>query len=114
MQNQKTYTFHQDAGHGWLAVRTEELIDLGILHLVSDYSYQRGKTTYLEEDCDYALFWNAYKVIHGTEPITKQGKYKDRSSIRSYERFSSKAQPNIFMNKSYQNYKLHNLNLEKF
>ena len=82
----KKYKFYSDAGHGWLAVKREELIEQGVLHRVSHYSYQKGKTVYLEEDCDATLF---------IQTIEKRGvkvEYTDvyvgqRSPIRSYESF---------------------------
>ena len=87
LHQMKTYTFHNDPGHGWLAVKREELVKLGILEEISSYSYQKGKTVYLEEDCDYATFYNAYKAKYGIEPQTKSS-YQERSPIRSYYRFS--------------------------
>lgn len=53
------YTFHSDAGHGWLEVHKDELDLFGIADKVSSYSYVRGDKVYLEEDCDAALFINA-------------------------------------------------------
>lgn len=52
------YDFHADPGHGWLAVPVAELKRLGIKDKISRYSYMArdGKTAYLEEDCDYAVF----------------------------------------------------------
>ena len=57
-------TFHNDPGHGWLAVPMELLHTLGIAHEISRYSYHSndGKTAYLEEDCDYSRFVAAAKV----------------------------------------------------
>lgn len=57
----KTYFFYTDPGHGWLEVPRELLHDLGIADRVSEYSYQRGDSVYLEEDCDYFLFYQAMK-----------------------------------------------------
>ena len=48
----KSFNFHMDAGHGWLAVKRKALEDADLLNQVSDYSYQRGETVYLEEDSD--------------------------------------------------------------
>ena len=86
----KTYTFHQDAGHGWLAVPLEECIKLGILKDITSYSYFKGCTIYLEEDCDMQLFFESYNGKFGEEPKLKQAKYKERSQVRSYMRFTSK------------------------
>lgn len=77
----KTYIFHVDGGHGWLAVKRKELIELGILDKISSCSYQKGKTVYLEEDMDYSTFVDANGAVSYKES------YQDRSPIRSYENF---------------------------
>lgn len=51
--------YHQDPSHGWLEVPRSELVAAGIANKVSRYSYQRGNTVYLEEDCDAPLFVQA-------------------------------------------------------
>jgi len=56
MNPDKVYIFHEDPGHGWLAVKRKELVELDIIHKVSSCSYERGETVYLEEDCDASLF----------------------------------------------------------
>jgi len=56
MSRISTYTFYEDPGHGWLSVKRQELVDLNILNQISSYSYQRGNTVYLEEDCDAPVF----------------------------------------------------------
>ena len=43
---------HSDPGHGWLAVKLSEIKMLGIETDISEFSYIKGKTAYLEEDCD--------------------------------------------------------------
>lgn len=62
MEKIKTFYFHQDAGHGWLAVPRKELKALGILTQISGYSYQKGQTVYLEEDIDAQIFLDAYRA----------------------------------------------------
>lgn len=83
----KTYVFHEDAGHGWLAVKRKELIDLGIIDKVSPCSYQNGQTVYLEEDCDAPLFLRAMeaegKKVDYRVSVCKQ----DYSPIRYYQGF---------------------------
>jgi hypothetical protein len=54
-----TLKFYSDPAHGWLAVKRELLYDLGIAAKVSFYSYERGKTVYLEEDCDMPILIRA-------------------------------------------------------
>ena len=82
------YIFHVDAGHGWMAVKRAELKRLGILDKITPYSYQRGGTVYLEEDCDAATFMDAKTEVG--ETVTKDNlreSYQDRSPIRSYGHF---------------------------
>lgn len=62
------FKFYCDPGHGWLAVKRTLLDELGIAHLISPYSYAKGGTVYLEEDCDASVFFKAYKDLHGSEP----------------------------------------------
>lgn len=91
----KTYIWHVDPSHGWLAVKTEELKKLNLINKISSYSYisRSGKTIYLEEDCDASLFVNAKKELK--QDIDEKGrinateKYTDnRSPIRNLEQFS--------------------------
>jgi hypothetical protein len=90
MRNDKTYLFHADAGHGWLQVERQELVDLRIDHIVSIFSFQNNRDVYLEEDCDMPLFVMAYKEKFGYEPriidpaIWMIGDY---SPIRDFEMY---------------------------
>jgi hypothetical protein len=89
----KTYIWAVDAGHEWLAVKKQELEDLGIANDISTYSYQKGGTAYLEGDCDAARFIDAYKARHGVEPKTKQGKHWDRQPCRSFDMYEPTFKP---------------------
>jgi hypothetical protein len=80
------YTFHTDAGHGWLQVHIDELELYGIADQVSSYSYKNGVHVYLEEDCDATLFINTlenkgiqfkYNTLHTN----------DDSIIRTFKRY---------------------------
>jgi len=71
----KTYIWAIDAGHAWLAVKEKELIELNIQDKITDFSFHKGATVYLEEDSDAATFINAYTAKHGVKPKTKEGKY---------------------------------------
>ena len=84
----KTYKFYADPGHGWLAVKTEELMDLGIITQISSCSYMRGGTTYLEEDSDASLFLSTYKDARGVEPKHIYEHTNNRSAIRSYDSYN--------------------------
>jgi hypothetical protein len=79
--------FYTDSGHGWLAVKRDLLVTLGITHKITAYSYQRGETAYLEEDCDLSEFMSAarqagidvqftYKHTNGRHPIRSYARYQ--------------------------------------
>ena len=79
-------TYYTDPGHGWFAVKRDLLTKLGILYSISTYSYQKGQTVYLEEDCDATLLFARAKSM-GIE-VTYAEKHTDkRHPIRSYTRF---------------------------
>lgn len=78
-----TRKLYCDPGHGWLAVKTAELDDLGIAQEISHCSYQRGKTTYLEEDCDAPRYIEAQKA-RGVKVDVVCKHTNRRSPIRSY------------------------------
>lgn len=78
--------FYSDPGHGWLAVKRRALTDLGIADKISVFSYTRGDTVYLEEDCDAYVLVKAFKA----RGVTVKFDYRstDRTSpIRSYDRY---------------------------
>ena len=80
------YIFHSDPGHGWLAVKRKELIKLDIIDSISEYSYQKGDTVYLEEDCDAGLFLQA-KSDRGEEVDVRES-YRYTTPIRNYLSFA--------------------------
>jgi len=82
-----TYTFYEDPGHGWLAVDVTELQRLGIADRISRYSYLKGETAYLEEDCDFAVFARA-KEAQG-EAFTYRTVHQESTPIRSYKGYQS-------------------------
>jgi len=82
----KPYTFHSDAGHGWMEVSLMELIKLGIANQISSFSYKKGMNVYLEEDDDAAKFLNAKKKIGEEVEIVEV--YKADSPIRSYQSYT--------------------------
>lgn len=79
--------YHNDAAHGWVAVKRALLKELGILDKITHCSYQRGNTVYLEEDQDLDTFMDAAKEA-GLEIHFKEMRHVFRSHIRSYEPFS--------------------------
>lgn len=81
--------YHNDGGHGWYAVKRKKLESMGILNNVSGFSYERGETVYLEEDCDASLFFNALSEEEKAT-IKVIDSYQDRSPVRSYSRFTKR------------------------
>ncbi len=78
--------YFTDPGHGWAAVKIKILQDLGIADRISHYSYSRGKTAYLEEDCDFSLLIGALQAAGISYVITE--KHTDRRHpIRSYSTY---------------------------
>jgi hypothetical protein len=81
-----TLNFHNDGGHGWVACKKDLVIALGIAGSISRYSYQRGGTAYLEEDCDMPILMRAIEA-KGVRVVLRD-KYRDESPIRGYQSFS--------------------------
>lgn len=81
----KKYHFYSDSGHGWLAVKIKELVRLNLMDKISSYSYIKGKTVYLEEDCDASMFIQAKKLIN--EKVEIKTTNYNRAPIRSYKAF---------------------------
>jgi len=89
-QKVKTYKFYSDSGHGWLAVKKEDLVMLCIAGDISHYSYTKGDTVYLEEDCDFTKFLLAMR----NEGLSESYRIVDvdhglRSRIRSYDSYNT-------------------------
>lgn len=87
-----TAHFVSDPGHGWLVVSMQRLQAYGITEsMVSSFSYRSPDYTQiaLEEDCDAALFLNAFVAAHGVSPfITEQ--HQDPCPIRQWPGFGTK------------------------
>ena len=82
--------FYSDPGHGWAAVKRKVLEDLGIIDRISHYSYQKGDTVYLEEDCDYPLFATTLNAtLNGVVFEYVEKSTNNRSAIRSYDSFKA-------------------------
>ena len=77
---------HSDAGHSWLAVKLADLEMLGIKTDITEYSYVKGKTAYLEEDKDATTYIEAMKS-KGIDVIVRHGPPRDRSPIRSFKSY---------------------------
>jgi hypothetical protein len=85
--NTITIKFYSDDGHGWAAVKRKMLDELGIMDKITPYSYQKGATVYLEEDCDFSSFMDAIRATGITVNI-KEIIHDGRRPIRSYDRFA--------------------------
>lgn len=84
----KDYNFYSDDGHGWLAVKRSEVNALGLQDKISNYSYQKGNTVYLEEDSDTSLFINT-KVSLGDTIRFNEVYHRGQSWIRGLEHYAS-------------------------
>ena len=80
------YRFIEDPGHGWLEVPISELKILDIQDQISDCSYMKGDKAYLEEDCDMAIFVEAYEKKFKAEVNIAQV-YQEHTPIRGYLRY---------------------------
>lgn len=83
-------TVYTDPGHGWAAIKKTKLVELGIAHKISSYSYERGQTAYLEEDCDLSLLVAELKV-RGITPTFVDKHTDRRHPIRSYASYKKPA-----------------------
>lgn len=81
-----TLKFYADPGHGWVAVKRKMLDELGIADKITSYSYQKGKTAYLEEDLDLGTLLTALNERGIGVKFTE--KHTNRySPIRNYYRY---------------------------
>jgi hypothetical protein len=85
----KVYVLHTDPGHGWLAVKRRELAELGIAKEITQYSYQKGNTVYLEEDLDMQNFLIACRVYRGAEPEFRTSNRNESHPIRRFARYTT-------------------------
>ena len=81
-----TYTYHHDAGHGWLEVPFDDLIELDIAKEITPFSYVKKDTVFLEEDQDMSTFFKAYREKFGKKPeYTTEGDGDWIRDLRMYE-----------------------------
>ncbi len=83
----KTYKYYCDSGHGWLAVKRDELEELNLVYKISSYSYQKNTMVYLEEDCDMQIFLRAVGAKYTSYNI-KEVYHNGSSKIRSYQGYT--------------------------
>lgn len=78
--------YYTDPGHGWIAIKRKVLNDLKVADKITVFSYQKGQTVYLEEDCDAFLVMQ--KLSEKGITVTFDRKHtNNRSPIRNYNRF---------------------------
>jgi hypothetical protein len=82
----QVFHFYADPGHGWLAVKKHYLHCFGIASQITPYSYQRGDTAYLEEDCDLSIFLAALKEAD-IEADIRSHHTDHQSRIRGYNSY---------------------------
>lgn len=69
------HLFWVDPGHGWLQVKYDDLITLGVLDKISAYSYRGNEIAYLEEDIDAGIYIDALFGPHKDRPKEEQAKF---------------------------------------
>ena len=78
--------YYTDPGHGWIAIKRKVLNDLEVADKITVFSYQKGQTVYLEEDCDAFLVMQ--KLSEKGITVNFDRKHtNNRSPIRNYNRF---------------------------
>jgi hypothetical protein len=86
MAKANVFTFFADPGHGWLKVSPADCLELGLTAAsFSAYSYRDEKFFYLEEDCDAAIFVNAFRAKHGAIEF-RESHCNSESAIRRKRR----------------------------
>lgn len=84
----KPFRVYADPGHAWIAVKEKLLIEFDIADKITPYSYFKGKTVYLEEDCDASTFVEAFVKKFGVEPVfAKENHVNWSHPIRKYRRY---------------------------
>lgn len=73
---------YSDPGHGWYSIKRKHIKELGLTP--TSYSYQRGQTVYLEEDCDASQLFARCKEL-GIEVEVKQILLDKSAQLRTYD-----------------------------
>jgi hypothetical protein len=79
-------TYFTDPGHGWVKVPRNLLEKFGIADKISRYSYSRGDSVYLEEDCDLGHLYTVM-ALSGTKIELVTRHTNRQSKIRSYNSY---------------------------
>jgi hypothetical protein len=78
---------YSDPGHAWGAVKRKVLDKLGITKSITEYSYQKGGTVYLEEDLDLGTLITTLRDQDIDFKVIEKNHTNRYSPIRNYERF---------------------------
>lgn len=79
----ENFIFYSDAGHAWMKVPLQLLVDLKIAKEISTHSYIHDGHAYLEEDRDASIFVRTMKEAGNKINITERHTNKE-SMVRSY------------------------------
>lgn len=85
MKTQYTLRFLTDPGHGWISAPRKLVNELGIAKQITAWSYQKGGSVYLEEDCDASLFMETAGKAGIT--ITFITRYHEDNYVRNMEAY---------------------------
>ncbi len=92
MSTDYNLVFHEDPGHGWLAVPVFMLVELDIHEKISQYSYICQGYAYLEEDLDLTVFMNAVRERSPGETVRQTARYHGgRHWIRDLPNYTPKS-----------------------
>lgn len=80
---------YSDPGHAWGAVKRKVLDQLGITKSITEYSYQKGGTVYLEEDLDLGTLITTLRNQNVGFTVVEKNLSNRYSPIRGYERFKA-------------------------
>lgn len=82
------FNFYHDPSNGWLNVNRDLLVKLGIDVGISDQSFQRKGSVYLDEKKDMSLLMKALRDA-GIEPVIAKWATSRTSKIRGYQSYSA-------------------------
>lgn len=81
--------FHTDPGHGWIETPRTLLKKLGILDKITNCSYEKGSSVFLEEDVDASILFKSLKTKGIDFEITEvYSEYPNK--IRGYKRLQQR------------------------
>ena len=83
----KEFAFITDPAHGWLLVTVGQVAEVGLTPAsFSSYSYRLDDVLALEEDCDAAIFLNAYEAKYDEAPLVRARHLDVDAFVRDWDR----------------------------